>query len=322
MSVHDRGRARKVRGFGHPHRAHALQSRGLRAGSRSVAVTYDPAMATTPESGPVEVEWPRPGIALVRLNRPERLNALSPDLVRAIPDAFRRVGADEACRAVILTGAGRGFCAGLDLQGAAGVDLQQSPGGDGLGRGPARRLVGQETFVEMVRTLRSMRQPVIAAVNGPAAGAGFALALGADIRIASRSARFHVAAVKIGLSAGECGMSYLLPRYVGAARAFEILLTGRPFDAEEAERIGLVARVVDDGTVVDAAIEIAEQIVANSPFSMWMTKQVVWANLDAASFDAAIELENRTQILATMTADSAEAIRAFVEKRAPVFRGE
>jgi enoyl-CoA hydratase len=174
----------------------------------------------------------------------------------------------------------------------------------------------------MIKTLRSLRQPVIAAVNGAAAGAGFALALGSDIRIAAQSARFHVAAVKLGLSGGECGMSYLLPRQIGSARALELLLTGRPIDAAEAERIGLVARVVPDEALIDAALEMAAAIVANSPLAIWLTKQVVWSNLDASSFESAIELENRTQVLASMSRDSVEAMRAFVEKRPAVFTGE
>ena len=183
----------------------------------------------------VQIEWPQPGVALLRLNRPDRLNALSPGMVAEIPEALTTVATDRACRVIILTGAGRGFCAGLDLQ-----ETTSSP--DGFGRGPGRMLEGQERFASMIKTLRTLRQPVIAAVNGAAAGAGFALALGSDIRIAAQSARFHVAAVKLGLSGGECGMSYLLPRQIGSARALELLLTGRPFDAAEAERIGLVAR--------------------------------------------------------------------------------
>ena len=263
----------------------------------------------------VQIEWPQPGVALLRLNRPDRLNALSPEMVAAIPDALTTVANERACRVIILTGAGRGFCAGLDLHATASAS-------DGFGRGPARMLEGQERFSSMIAKLRSLRQPVIAAVNGAAAGAGFALALGSDIRIASQSARFHVAAVKLGLSGGECGMSYLLPRYVGAARAFELLLTGRPFDAAEAERIGLVARVVADEELVEAALEIAAAIVSNSPLAMRLTKQVVWTNLDASSFESAIELENRTQVLASMSGDSAEAMRAFVEKRPAVFSSD
>ncbi len=214
----------------------------------------------------------------------------------------------------MLTGAGRAFCAGLDLAGHV-------RGAMGRSRGPAERLRGQEAFAAMVRTIRAIPQPVVAAVNGAAAGAGMALALAADVRLAAVSARFHVAAVKIGLSAGECGISYHLPRHVGSSRAFEIMLTGRPVDAAEAERIGLVSRMVDDADLLDSALETAEAVCANSPFAVAMTKKIMWANLDAG-FTPAIELENRTQILAAMTADSGEAMRAFVEKRQPVFTGE
>jgi enoyl-CoA hydratase len=263
---------------------------------------------------PLLLSWPRENVALVTLNRPDRLNALTLDLVDGIRRTILDLGADPRCRAIVLTGSGRGFCAGLDIGGYLTRDPSTM-------RGPGARLNNQERFAGMVRAMREIRQPVIAAVNGPAAGGGFGLALGADVRVASESARFHVAAVKIGLSAGECGISYHLPRYVGAARAFEIFLTGRPIDAAEAERIGLVTRVVPDELVVDAALELADAICSNSPFSIWMTKKVMWANLDA-DFDAAIELENRTQILAALTADSQEAMRAFVEKRSPVFAGE
>jgi enoyl-CoA hydratase len=130
-----------------------------------------------------------------------------------------------------------------------------------------------------------------------------------------------VGAVKIGLSAGECGISYLLPRLVGASRAFEVMLTGRPIQATEAERIGLVSQVVADDELLLAAITLAEGIVANAPFAVWMTKELMWTNLDASSFEAALSIENRTQMLAFATNDREEAVRAFLEKRPPVFVG-
>ena len=262
----------------------------------------------------VVVERPAAHTAIVRIDRPERLNALDYETVDAIHGALLDLGADDSCRAIVLTGSGRAFCAGMDIGNAVRRDGERSVG-------PIERLTNQERFAGMVRAIRTIRQPVIAAVNGPAAGAGFGLALAADIRIAATSARFHVAAVKIGLSGGECGISYHLPRHVGSARAFEILLTGRPFDAAEADRIGLVTRVVPDGELLDAALELAAAIAENSPFAVWMTKKVMWQNLDA-TFDAALELENRTQILAVMTADAREAMHAFVEKRPPTFEGE
>ncbi|WP_322769596.1 enoyl-CoA hydratase/isomerase family protein [Frankia sp. Cr1] len=263
---------------------------------------------------PVVVSWPRPSIAQVTLARPERLNALTFDMVGRLSDTFTQLGADERARVIVLTGAGRAFCAGLDLAGHVQSKMARS-------RGPAERLRGQERFAAMVRAIRTIPQPVVAAVNGAAAGAGMALALAADVRLAAASARFHVAAVKIGLSAGECGISYHLPRCVGSSRAFEIMLTGRPVDAAEADRIGLVSQVVDDADLLDRALDTAGAICANSPFAVAMTKKIMWANLEAG-FDSAIELENRTQILASMTADSAEAMRAFVDKRTPTFTGE
>ncbi|MGD9792406.1 MAG: enoyl-CoA hydratase/isomerase family protein [Acidimicrobiia bacterium] len=254
-------------------------------------------------------------IAVVSLNRPERLNALTFELVADIASTLRELGRDESCRVIVLTGSGRGFCAGLDLVGAADRNA-------GTVRGPSTRLDGQENFAAMVQAIRAAKQPVIAAVNGAAAGAGMALTMACDVRILAESAVLHVAAVKIGLSAGECGISYHLPRHIGSGKAFEILLTGRPIGAAEAERIGLVSRVVPDGEVVDAALETAQAICRNSPFAVRMTKEIMWANLDAPSFEHALALENRTQILATLTSDSAEAMQAFVEKRPPTFTGE
>lgn len=299
----------------------------------------------------VTVGWPRPEVAVVTLNRPDHLNAIDQCMADRLPVVLQQLrGTFPRCRAVVLTGAGRGFCAGVDLSvvdrgeqsapAPAGDDGPRSDVLDGTGgeedpfaptrwssrerwflrTSPPERLEGQERFAAMVRAVRDLPQPVIAAVNGPAVGAGMALALASDVRLASPSAAFHVGAVKIGLSAGECGMSYLLPRLIGASRAFEILLTGRPVGAEEAARIGLVSQVVDGPALQPAAVEIADRIAANAPFAVWMSKQLMWANLDA-SFEAALALENRTQMLAFATRDREEAVRAFLEKRPPVFLG-
>src|SRR5581483_2733130 len=148
-----------------------------------------------------------------------------------------------------------------------------------------------------------------------AAGGGLALALASDVRVASASAKFNVAFVRIGLSGCDIGVSWLLPRLVGASKAFELLLTGRFVEAEEAERIGLVGRVVPDGEVVDAALDLARMIAANSPMGVWMTKEVMWSQLEVPSLTAGIDLENRTQILTSFTQDQGEAVRAFLEKR-------
>jgi enoyl-CoA hydratase len=266
--------------------------------------------------GTVVRSEPRPGVTLLTLDRPDRLNAMNHELVADLHDALDDVHADRSCRAVVLTGSGRGFCAGLDLREGAGV-----PGTEGLGRAQAG-MATQQHIARLIPHLRAVRQPVIAAVNGPAAGGGLALALGCDVRVAAASARFNVAFVRIGLSGCDIGVSWMLPRLIGASAAFELLLTGRIIDADEALRIGLVGRVVPDGDVVDAALGIAGEIAANSPFGVWMTKEVMWSQLEIGSLQAGIDLENRTQILASTTGDMQEAMAAFLEKRQPEFRDE
>jgi enoyl-CoA hydratase len=260
-------------------------------------------------TGDVVVTWPDEGIALVELNRPESLNALTREMTGQIGDTFRQLGRDESCRAVVLTGRGRGFCAGQDMKAAAARPRDEPM---------LVKLRSQERFSGMVRAMRSMHQPVIAAVNGPAAGAGMALALGADVRLAAPAATFLVAAVKIGLSGGESGISWNLPRLIGASRAAEIMLTGRLVAADEAERIGLLTRIVPAEGLIGAALDLARQIRSNAPLSVELTKQLIWANL-SNDFDEAIDLENRTQLVAGATADAAEAKRAFAERRPPVW---
>jgi enoyl-CoA hydratase len=262
----------------------------------------------------VRTEQVRPGITLLTLDRPERLNAMSRDLVADLHTALDEVAADRECRVVVLTGEGRGFCSGLDLK-ETGDSAREADGG------PAAGMRMQQHIATLIPQLRRLPQPVIAAVNGPATGGGLALALACDVRIAAESARFNVAFIRVGLSGCDIGVSYLLPRLIGASRAFELLLTGRMVDATEADRIGLVLKVVPDADVLDAALETAELIRANSPFGVWMTKEVMWSNLEAGSLQAAIDLENRTQLLASHTGDLVEAMTAFMEKRPPNFTG-
>src|SRR5579872_3402788 len=180
------------------------------------------------------------GVTLLSLNRPERLNAMNAELVTELHESLRALSADRECRVVVLTGAGRGFCAGLDL-GGYGV----APGGDDL-QPVAGGFSTQTHIASLVPLMRSLPQPVIAAVNGPASGGGLALALASDIRIAGESAKFNVAFVRLGLSGCDIGVSWLLPRLIGASRAWELMLTGRIFDAHEADRIGLLLKVVPD----------------------------------------------------------------------------
>ncbi|HZU65381.1 MAG TPA: enoyl-CoA hydratase-related protein [Novosphingobium sp.] len=260
------------------------------------------------------VSRPQADVCLVTLARPARLNALTREMVARLNGALDAIAADATCRAVILTGAGRGFCSGQDMQAA---NQRNRTGASGV----IEKLHWQEQFAGIGRRLRAMPQLVVAAVNGPAVGAGMALALAADVRLASPAAQFLVAAVRIGLTGGESGLSYLLPRMIGAARAFDILLTGRPLPAAEAERLGLVLALHPPEALVEAALAYARQVLANSPYAVAHTKKLMWENLDAASFEAALAAENRTQILGTFTEDYGEATAAFLEKRPPAFCG-
>ena len=266
------------------------------------------------------------GIRLLLLERPERLNAMSIALIEDLHAALDVIEQDDAARVVVLTGAGRGFCSGLDLTDLA--PIQQSPDRDTpdgdtppTRRGRVHRGFDlQQRIASLVPRFRKLHVPVIAAVNGAAAGGGLALALACDVRIAATSARFNVAFVRIGLSGCDIGLSWMLPRWIGASRAFELMLTGRMVESDEAERIGLVTRVVADEELLDEALSTARLICANSPFGVWMTKEVMWSNLESGSLQAAIDLENRTQIMTSFTEDTGEAVGAFLERRAPKFK--
>jgi len=250
------------------------------------------------------------GITVVTLNRPETLNSMTVELVRDLHGLCDTIAADARCRVVILTGAGRGFCSGHDLEGFGAV---------GQGSSIPKDLQHQEMYAGLIARVNTLPQAVIAAVNGPAAGGGLALALAADTRVCSESARFNAAFIRLGVSGCDVGVSYLLPRIVGPTLAFEMMLSGRLIDAEEAKRTGLVLDVVPDGEVLAAAVSIAHRVIANAPFAVRMTKQVMWRNLDAPSLAAAIELENRTQILCAQTRDMRESVAAFVERRPAAF---
>jgi enoyl-CoA hydratase len=257
-------------------------------------------------------ERPAEKVVLLTLNRPDRLNAMTAELCGALHEALDAIAADRSCRAVVLTGAGRGFCAGLDLQGYG-----EAPGNEG--NDAARdRLANQEHMSRLILKLRDTPQPVIAAVNGPAAGFGLALTLGCDIRYAARSAVFRAAFINIGVSNCDMAVSWLLPRLIGASRSHELMLTGRRVDGEEAERIGLVAATVDDDALRDRALEGAEQIAAWAPWGVRLTKQGMWTALELSE-RAAVEYEDRQQIMATHGAGPPEAITAFLQKRPAEF---
>jgi enoyl-CoA hydratase len=260
----------------------------------------------------VLVDQLRPDVTVLTLNQPAKLNALSFGLVDELHAALDAIQRDNSCRVVVLTGAGRGFCSGLDL-----TNIEGSSTSEGT-TGPRAGMLSQGHIADLPQKLRRLQQPVIAAVNGPAYGGGFALALACDIRVAAPEARFCTQFIKLGIGGCDIGVSYTLPRMIGASRAFELLLTARTVDAEEAARIGLVAEVTSSGQpVLDRALELAGSICGYAPFGVVMTKEVMWSNLDAPSFEAAIHLENRTQILASTGGEVIEAATAFMEKRPP-----
>ncbi len=262
----------------------------------------------------VEISSPAPQVTQLTLNRPERLNALTYDLVRELHEALDAVDRDHDCRVVIITGAGRGFCAGLDLNGFGTI-----PGTEDQGR-PQQGLAVQQYIATLVPQMRDIRQPIIAAVNGACAGGGFAISLASDIRVCAESAKFGSAFVRLGISGCDIGVSWMLPRLIGASRAWELLLTGRVFDSVEADKLGLVTQRVPDDQLLSTALEIAERIKANSPFGVWMTKEVMWSNLETGSLTSGIDLENRTQILSSLTEDSRAAMGGFLSRKQTIWQ--
>ncbi|MEA2423675.1 MAG: hypothetical protein QOH13_85, partial [Thermoleophilaceae bacterium] len=237
-------------------------------------------------------ESPAEHVQVLTMNRPDQLNAMNAELCAALHRELDRIELDRSCRAVVITGAGRGFCAGVDLRGYG-----RAPGNDGSDE--ARdRLANQQHMSRLILRLRSTPQPIVAAVNGPAAGFGLALTLGSDIRFAASSAVFRAAFINIGVSNCDMATSWLLPRLIGAARAHELMLTGRKFGPEEAERIGLIAGVVPDDDLPARALETAQQIAAWAPWGTRLTKQGMWAALEIPSEQAAVEYEDRQQIMA------------------------
>jgi len=251
---------------------------------------------------------PEAGIGLVTLNRPERLNAINPAMVEDLEALFAALARDETVRVLILTGAGRGFCSGADLNEA------MSHKNSGAFADPERYLhIAQERYGGLVLGLRALPQPVIAAVNGPCAGAGFCLTLASDVRFASPGAYFIASFINIGLSGGELGTTYLLPRLIGLARAAEILYTGRKVPAEEAERMGLVNRIVPPEALIETAMDCARQMTAKNPAGIRLTKQALDRNIDAPSLAAAVDFENKNQSLMIFSGAFFELIKAFAK---------
>ncbi len=261
----------------------------------------------------VLVERPTPEVAVVTLNRPERMNAMSFDVMVPFRDTLVELGHDNAVRAIVVTGAGAGFCSGADQESSGAP-----PHVEGLTR-PTYALRSMELLEDVVLTLRRLHQPVIAAVNGAAIGGGLCLALACDLRLAGPEAYFRAAGINNGLTASELGLSFLLPRAVGSTRAAEIMLTGRDVRAEEAERIGLVSGVEAD--VVGAAVAMGQRIAGFSQPGVELTKKSLHAGLAATSLEAHVTSEGLGQLyLRLLTDNFEEATAARKEGRAPHFR--
>jgi len=251
-------------------------------------------------------------VAWLTLNRPAELNALNTTMVTELREFFTALATDRDTRVVVLRGAGRAFCAGLDLKENVGSE------GDGMGSVQAG-LRSQRRISELVMMMRRAPQPIIACVHGPACGGGFALALAADVRIAGDSARMNAAFIRIGLSACDVGVSYFLPRLVGVSVASELLLTGRFIQAQRALATGLVSEVVPDGEMEAAARRLVDDMVATSPLGLRLTKECLNASVDAGSLEQVIAMEDRNQVLCTRTNDFREGVIAFLQKRRPQY---
>ena len=262
----------------------------------------------------VLVTRPRPQVALVTLNRPERMNSMAFDVMVPLKAVLDEITHDNSVRAVVLTGAGRGFSSGADHKSAGSV-----PHIDGLTR-PTFALRSMQVLDDVVLGLRKLHQPVIAAVNGAAIGGGLCLALACDIRVAGASAYFRAAGINNGLTASELGLSFLLPRAIGTSRAFELMLTGRDIDAAEAERIGLVSREVPDEDLLETCFDMAERIASFSRPGVELTKRTLWTGLDAATLEGHMQAEGLGQLFVRLlTANFEEAVAARAQKRAPPF---
>ncbi|KUI11271.1 enoyl-CoA hydratase [Mycobacterium sp. GA-1285] len=250
------------------------------------------------------VDRERPGIVVLQLNRPKQLNAINEVMRDELSLTFAEIAVDTSVNAVVLTGAGRGFCAGIDVR-------DFGPGTLGASAPAIERMRFQEAMAALPQAIRALPQPVVAAVNGPCVGAGLALCLASDIRICSSAATFGNAAILLGLSGAEMGMSYHLPRIVGTSVAADWMLTGRTVSADEADRRGLVSEVVSPEGLIERALAIASTIAGLSPLGVQLTKRALQTNTDASGLAAAMELENRNQVLSHATDEAAQRRRKW-----------
>ena len=269
----------------------------------------------------IKVQEREDGISIITFNRPNRLNAMNFQFVEDLQDYLKKLENNLSIQVVILTGEGRAFCSGLDLKEGQAIFKKKVP--ENLQKFEYLRLkdkikrttIVQKLISQLMVQLRRIPQPVIAAIKGSAYGGGLAFALASDIRIAGESAEFCNAFINIGLSGADCGSSYWLPRLIGFSRAAEIMYTGRVIDAQEADKIGLVSKVVPDDKILNEALNIAKKILTKSPIGVRFTKDALNMNVDAPSLEAATKLENRTQVICINAEDVLEGVFATLEKR-------
>ena len=252
-----------------------------------------------------QVDW-------LTLNRPEALNSINTQMVTDLRHYFDQLSENRDVRIVVMRGAGRAFCAGLDIKAAGELSRDEQPFGGGMGF--------QGYLAEVYLRMRRVPQPIVSLIHGPACGGGFAFALASDIRIAGESAKMNAAFIKIGLSACDMGVSYFLPRQVGASVASELMLTGRFLGAERALALGLVSEVVSEDGLAAAGQSYVDDMLATSPMGLRLTKEGLNMAIDATGLDQAMAIENRNQILASSTKDFREGMMAFLEKRPPVYQ--
>ncbi|KAA1188379.1 enoyl-CoA hydratase [Pseudohalioglobus sediminis] len=263
----------------------------------------------------VKVEYPREQVCLITLNRPERMNAMAFDVMVPFKEALDSVSFNNDIRVVIVTGAGEGFCSGADLEDPGWLDIFNGLTVPGI----ARRAM--KILDDVIKTIHDMHQPVIGAINGAAIGGGFCLAMATDIRLASERAYFRPAGINNGLTSAELGLSYLLPRAIGTSRAFEIMLTGRDVDALEAAELGIISRAVHPENLLEECYAIAERICGFSQLGVELSKQMLWAGVDAGSLHTHMNHEGHAQLFVRMTTQNfEEAIKARKEGRRPDYK--
>lgn len=251
-------------------------------------------------------------VGVVTLNRPDRLNALSMDMTTAITEAFGEMGAERDVSVVVLRGNGNGFCAGADVKGDG------SPPPDSEGRGQVgTNYRAQEHLARMIQVVHECPKPVITAAHGASVGGGLALALAADMRVATPETRFGAVFHNLGLSAADVGVSWFLPRVVGPTRAAELMMSGRIFTGKEADGFGMLNRLVPADELLDAALELAALVTRNSEYGIWMSKKGMWLAMDAPSLRHAMEMENRTQVLGLFTGNLGAGVEAAMTKTDP-----